>query len=345
MDVSVEELAALVGGRVVGGPGDARITGAASISEAEKGDLTFFGNAKYLPALKATRATCALVQTGFSETIPAIQIQVDNPSMAFAKVLERFGPSEEVYAAGIHPSAVIADGVQLGAGVSIQPHVVIESGAVIGDGTVLGANVYVGRGVRIGSGCMIYPNVCIRERCVLGDRVLIQCGAVIGGDGFGFELVNGRHVKIPQVGIVQIDNDVEIGCNTTIDRARFGRTWIGEGTKIDNLVQIGHNVTIGKHSLIVSQVGVSGSTRIGNYVTLAGQVGVVGHVEIGDQVIVGAQAGVTKNLAEKKMYWGTPALPLTEKKASLAHVGRLPILWERVKQLEKRLEASEQKDV
>ena len=341
MDVTVDELAVLVGGRVAGGPGDAHITGAASLVDAEQGDITFFGNAKYLPALKTSRATCALVPTGFSESIPATQLQVDNPSLAFAKILERFGPREATYEAGVHPTAVIGTGVQLGAGVSIQPHAVIEANAVIGDGTMIGAGAYIGHGVRVGSDCRIHPNTSIRERCILGDRVIVHCGAVIGSDGFGFELVEGRYVKIPQIGIVQVDNDVEIGANTTIDRARFGRTWIGEGSKVDNLVMIAHNVVIGKHSIIVSQVGISGSTRVGNYVTLAGQVGVVGHVEIGDQAVVGAQAGVTKNLPGKQMYWGTPALPMAEKKESLALVGRLSKLWDRVKRLEQRLDSME----
>ncbi|MEI6350961.1 MAG: UDP-3-O-(3-hydroxymyristoyl)glucosamine N-acyltransferase [Verrucomicrobiota bacterium] len=343
MDVTVDELAALVGGRVVSGPGDVRITGAASLSEAGQGDITFFGNAKYLPALKTTRATCALVPTGFAEVIPATQIQVENPSLAFTQVLERLCPSSEsAVEPGVHPTAIIGAGVQLGVGVSIQAYAVIEPGVFIGDGTVIGAHTYVGQGVRIGSRCRLHPNTSIRERCILGNRVIVHCGAVIGSDGFGFELVEGRYVKIPQIGIVQIDDDVEIGSNTTIDRARFGKTWIGEGTKIDNLVMIAHNVVIGKHSVIVSQVGISGSTRLGNYVTLAGQVGVVGHVEIGDQAVVGAQAGVTKSLAGKQMYWGTPALPIAEKKESLAHVGRLPKLWERVKRLEKLRSAKDQ---
>ncbi len=338
MDSTIEELAAWVGGRVVGGSGSIRIAGAASVSEAQEGDITFFGNAKYLPALRASRATCALVPEDFQETIPAIQIQVANPSLAFSKVIERFAPAPVEFQPGIHPSAVIAPSAQLGANVSIQAHAVIEAGAVIGEGTVIGANVYVGHETRIGSHGLIYPNVSLRERCVLGNRVIIHSGAVIGSDGFGFEMVNGRFVKIPQTGIVQIDDDVEIGANTTIDRARFGRTWIGEGTKIDNLVQIAHNVVIGKHSVIVSQVGISGSSRIGNYVTLAGQVGLVGHIEIGDQAIVAAKSGVSKNIPAKQMWWGLPAKPVQEQKELIAYMSRLPKLVERVKRLEERAE-------
>jgi len=348
VDVTVEALASLVGGRVVDSPGDkrisdVRITGAASISEAQEGDITFFGNARYLPALKTSRATCALVPEDFNESIPAIPIRVANPTLAFSQVLARLAPPPVEFAPGVHPTAIVAGNVQLGSGVSIQPHAVIEPGTIIGDGTFIGANAYIGHEVRIGAGCKISPNVSIRERCTVGDRVIIHSGAVIGSDGFGFEMVEGRHVKIPQTGIVQIDNDVEIGANSTIDRARFGRTWIGEGTKIDNLVMIAHNVVIGKHSIIVSQVGISGSSKIGNYVTLAGQVGVVGHIEIGDQAIVGAQGGVSKSIPAKQFWWGTPACSMDELKPRLAYTSRLPKLWDRVKRLEQLMDAVSKK--
>lgn len=337
MESTVEELAALVGGRVIGESGSRRITGAASVTDALEEDITFFGNAKYLPALRASRAGCALVPEGFSEEIPAVQIQVANPSLAFSKIVERFAPAPIEFKPGIHPSAVISPEANIGQNVSIQAHVVVEPGAVIGDGTFLGASVYIGHQTRVGADCKIYPNVSIRERCVLGDRVIIHSGAVIGSDGFGFEMNNGRYVKIPQIGIVQIDHDVEIGANTTIDRARFGRTWIGEGTKIDNLVQIAHNVVIGKHSVIVSQVGISGSSRIGNYATLAGQVGIVGHIEIGDQAVVAAQSGVSKSVPAKEMWWGYPAGPIQEQKERVAYINRIPKLIERIKKLEDRI--------
>lgn len=337
MQTTVEAIAALVGGQVVGGSGSAPVTGVASVTDASEGDITFFGNAKYLPALRVSQATCALVPEGFSETIAPICIQVAKPSLAFSQVVGLFAPAPVKYEAGIHPSAVIAPDARIGKNVTIQAHAVVEPGVEIGDGSYVGANAYIGHETRIGADCKIYPNVSIRERCKLGDRVIIHCGAVIGGDGFGFEMSNGRYVKIPQIGIVQIDNDVEIGANTTIDRARFGRTWIGEGTKIDNLVQIAHNVVIGKHSVIVSQVGISGSSHIGNYATLAGQVGVVGHIEIGDQAIVAAKSGVSKSIPAKEMWWGSPAGPIHEQKERVAHINRLPKLIERVKRLEERL--------
>jgi len=343
VDISVQELAVLVGGRVAESPGDrrfksARIAGAASISDAGDGDVTFFGNQKYLTALKTSRATCALVPDDFQEEIAAIPIYVANPTVAFSRVLAHFAPPPAVVVPGVHPSAIIGECVQLGPDVSIQPYAVIEAGAVIGEGSFIGAGVYIGRQVKLGANCKIYPNATILERCILGNRVVVHSGTVIGGDGFGFELVKGRHVKIPQTGIVQIEDDVEIGANAAIDRARFGRTRIGEGTKIDNLVQIAHNVTIGKHVILVAQVGISGSSRVGDYATLAGQVGVVGHIEIGEYAVVGAQGGVSKSVPPRQFVWGTPACPMKEFKVRNAHAVRLPGLVGRVKQLEKLVE-------
>ena len=332
---TVQELAALVGGQFVSGVGDAApITGGAAIADAGEGHVTFFGNAKYLPQLKTSRATAALVPLDFSEAIPPVAIRVENPSLAFAQLLEKFAPEPVRFAPGVHSTAVIGRDVVLGENVSVQPFVVIEDGACIGADTVLGAHTYIGHGASVGAACQLAPRVTVGARCVVGSRVIIHSGAVLGSDGFGFELACGRHVKIPQTGIVQIDDDVEIGANVTIDRARFGRTWIQEGTKIDNLVQIAHNVVIGRHCLIVSQAGISGSSRLGNYVTLAGQVGVVGHIEIGDQTIVAAQSGVSKSLGPKQVVFGYPAMPLREAKEQLARIGRLPKLYERVKKLE-----------
>ena len=339
MQITVQELAALVGGQFgVTTEGSKIITGVAGAREAAAGDVTFLGNAKYLPQLKATQATAALVPLDFAEGIPAVAIRVANPSLAFAKVVERFAPPPIVFPLGVHPSAVLGRDVQFGEGVSIQPHVVIEDGAKIGVGTVIGAHGYVGHGASIGSDCHFAPRVTIGSRCIVGNRAILHSGVVVGSDGFGFEFSGGRHVKIRQSGIVQIDDDVEIGANTTIDRARFGRTWIGEGTKIDNLVQIGHNVVVGKHCVIVAQVGISGSTRLGNYVTLAGQVGVAGHLEIGDQVVVAAQSGITKSLYGKEIFMGFPATPVKEYREKIARIGRLPKLSDRVRRLEQLLD-------
>ena len=332
---TVQELAALVGGQFASEADGAKtIIGGAAVADAGEGDVTFFGNAKYLAQLKASRASAALVPLDFSEAISPVAIRVENPSLAFAQLLQKFAPEPIRFAPGVHPTAVLGAGVVLGENVSIQPYVVIEDGARIGANSVVGAHTYIGHAASLGADCQLAPRVTVGARCVLGSRVIVHSGAVLGSDGFGFEFSDGRHVKIPQTGIVQIDDDVEIGANVTIDRARFGRTWIQEGTKIDNLVQIAHNVVVGKHCLIVSQAGVSGSTRLGNYVTLAGQVGVVGHIEIGDGTIVAAQSGVSKSIGPKQVVFGYPAMPLRESKEQLARIGRLPKLYERVKKLE-----------
>ena len=338
MRITVRELAALVGGQFAKEAEASRlISGVAAAREAVEGDATFFGNPKYLAQIKATRATVVLVPPGFAEPVAAIPVQVENPSLAFARLVELFSPPPVEMLPGIHPSAIVAPDVQLGENVCIQAGVVIEPGVRIGAGTTVGAGSYLGHGAVLGQDCQIAPRVTIGARCLVGDRVIIHSGAVLGSDGFGFEFSGGRHVKIPQIGIVQVENDVEIGANTTIDRARFGRTWIGEGTKIDNLVQIAHNVVIGKHCIIIAQVGISGSTRLGDYVTLAGQVGVAGHLEIGSHVIVTAQSGVSKALEKSGLYMGSPAHPAAEQRVQIARIGRLGKLAERVQRLEQVL--------
>jgi UDP-3-O-[3-hydroxymyristoyl] glucosamine N-acyltransferase len=305
------------------------------VAEATSEEATFLGNLKYLPALRRSHAAVVLVAEDFAEQVAPVLVRVPNPSLAFAQLVAHFAPAPVVFSPGIHPSAVIAAGVQLGQGVSIQPFAVIEAGASIGDGTTVGAHSYVGRDARLGANCLLHPRVTVADRCVVGNRVVLHAGVVLGSDGFGFENKQGQHVKIPQVGIVQVDDDVEIGANTTVDRARVGRTWIGAGTKIDNLVQIAHNVVIGKHCLIVAQVGISGSTRLGDYVTLAGQVGVAGHLEIEDRVVVSAQSGVSKTLQAGGMFMGSPAVPASEYREQVALLRRLPKWTERVQNLEK----------
>lgn len=335
MNLTVQELAALVGGQFASGAdGAARIVGAASIGEARAGDVTFFGNPKYLAALKKCAATAALVPADFTEDVPPIAIRCENPTIAFSKIVERTAPPPFVFPAGVHPSAVVDGRATIGEGASIQPHVVIEAGAKIGARSVIGAGSYVGHDAVVGEDCAIAPRVTVGARCVVGSRVILHSGVVLGSDGFGFELSGGRHVKIPQIGIVQVDDDVEIGANTTVDRARFGRTWIGEGTKIDNLVQIAHNVQIGKHCIVCALAGISGSTRLGDYVVIGGQVGTVGHIEIGAGTQVGAKSGVSKNVAPGQILWGTPAIPIKKMKEQLARVSLLPRLFDRVKRLE-----------
>lgn len=320
------------------------VTGLNSISEAASGDVTFLGNERYLAALRTTRATAVLVSKDFSETLDShiALIRVENPTLAFSSVIRHFGPPVRQFQPGVHPSAVVATSVQFDPQrVSIGPCVVIEDNVTLGEGTVIHAGAFIGHGSRLGADCILHANCVIKDRTVIGNRVIIHSGTAIGTDGFGYEFTKGHHVKIEQVGIVQIDDDVEIGSCTTIDRARFGRTWIGEGTKIDNLVQIAHNVVIGKHSIIVSQVGISGSTHIGNNVTIAGQAGIVGHLEISDQVTLLAKAGVTKSINEPGVYTGFPARPLMEGRRLLAAPAKIPEMLDRIRELEKRLKALE----
>jgi UDP-3-O-[3-hydroxymyristoyl] glucosamine N-acyltransferase len=332
--MTLREIADLVSGHVQPQHEAVDIQGPASLVEAGYGDIAFFGNAKYLPALRATQATAVLVPHGFGEEIKPARIWVDDPSAAFAAILARFAPEPIVQAPGIHPSAIIDPSVQLDASVHVGAGAIIEAGAKIGARSVIGAQCYVGQHATLGDDTFLHPRVTVRERCKIGDRVQLHSGAVIGADGFGYEFKDGRHAKIPQTGIVQIDDDVEIGANTTIDRARFGRTWIQQGTKIDNLVQIAHNVRIGAHSIICSQVGISGSTRIGSYVTLAGQAGIVGHIEIGDKAIVAAQCGLSRNLKPGEIVCGSPAREIQTWKEQAAQVNRLGKLYDRVKKLE-----------
>jgi len=335
MTFTLQELATLSGGELIGDP-KLQITGAASLGEATLGEISFFANRKYIGLLRKTRASAIFVPPDFAEPINAAQVRVSNPTKAFEQVLLKFAPSTVTFAPGIHSTAIVDPSVQLGERVSIQPLAVIEAGTRIGDDTIVGAGSYIGHETVIGSACHIYPQVTIRERSKIGSRVIVHSGAVIGADGFGFEMVDGRQEKIQQLGIVQIDDDVEIGANTTIDRARFGRTWIQEGAKIDNLVQIAHNVVIGKNTVIAAQSGIAGSVQIGQRVLIGGQVGVIGHIEIGDNTALGAQSGISKNISGGA-WWASPAVPLAEAKQQIAWVRRHGKLFARVKEIEKKL--------
>ncbi len=335
MTFSLRDIATSSGGELVGDPA-LQISGAASLSEATPGEISFFANRKYIGLLRKTRASAVFVPPDFSEPIDAAQVRVSNPTKAFEQVVLKFAPKPVTFVPGIHPSAVVDASAQLGERVSIQPLAVIEAGAKIGGDTIIGAGSYIGHETVIGSGCHIYPHVTIRERSRIGSRVIIHSGTVIGADGFGFEMVDGRHQKIQQLGIVQIDDDVEIGANTTIDRARFGRTWIQQGVKIDNLVQVAHNVMIGKNTVMAAQSGIAGSVQIGQRVLIGGQVGVIGHIEIGDNTAVGAQSGISKNISGGA-WWASPAVPLAEAKQQIAWVRRLGKLVARVKAIEKKL--------
>ena len=338
--LTLSELARWIDGDIIRGGLDSSLTGMASLDAAGPHDVSFLGNEKYYPQFLETRAAAVIVPRGVTDgPASTALIAVDNPTLAFSTVVRHFAEISHTFTPGVHPMAVVDPSARLDPEkVRIHPGAVIMARATIGDGSEIGPNVVVGEDAVIGSGCLLMANSTVRERCVLGDRVILQPGAVIGSDGYGYEFSNGRHVKIDQVGIVEIGNDVEIGANTTIDRARFGKTVIGEGTKIDNLVQIGHNCVIGKHCLIVSLTGISGSTKLGDYVTVAGQVGTVGHITIGDKATLTARAGVTANLPGGEIYAGNPAQPFRDEMKLRAHLRRVPKLLERVKALEEALE-------
>ncbi len=334
--LTLSELARWVDGDIVRGELDLSLTGMAALDMAGPHDVSFLGNEKYHGQFLQTQAAAVIVPRGMTDG-PAgcALVAVENPSLAFAVVVRHFAAAARKFCAGVHPRAAVdASAIFDAKKVCIHAGAVIMAGVSIGDGTEIGPNSVIYEEAVIGKDCRILSNVTVRERCILGDRVILQPGAVIGSDGYGYEFSEGRHVKIDQVGIVEIAADVEIGANTTIDRARFGKTVIGEGSKIDNLVQIGHNVVIGKHCLIISQTGISGSSHLGDYVTSAGQVGIGGHVTIGSKAVLSARTGVTADLAGGEVYAGKPALPMREEMKLQVLVRRLPKLIERVKALE-----------
>ena len=334
--LTLSELAQWVDGDIIRGGLDSSYTGMAALDMAGPQDVSFLGNEKYRAQFLSTEAAAVIVQRGETGG-PAgtALIAVENPTLAFSTVVRHFAEITRQFTPGIHPHASVDPTAALDPlRVRIHAGAVVMAGARIGDGTEIGPNSVIGEQATIGRDCHIMSNVTVRERCILGDRVFLQPGAVIGSDGYGYELSGGRHVKIDQVGILELGDDVEIGPNSTIHRARFGKTFIGEGTKIDNLVQIGHNVLMGNHCLIVSQCGISGSTRIGNYVTMAGQAGTAGHVSIGDKATLTGRTGVTTDLPGGEVYSGFPAKPFREEMKLRATVRRLPKLIERVKALE-----------
>ncbi len=334
---SPADIAALVQPKSTRGATTETIRGLASLTDAAPGDLSFLGNPKYKPEVAATRASIVLLPSDFAGRPAANQLflLVENPSVALARICARIEAGRwPKPAPGIHPSAVVAPDAKISATATIGPLCVIESGAIVGERAHVQAQVFLGRNVRVGDDSWIMPGVIVATECVLGARVRLQPGVVIGSDGFGYEFVKGRHEKVPQVGHVVIGDDVEIGSNTTLDRARFSRTSVGEGTKIDNLVQIGHNVVIGRHCLLCSQVGISGSTKLEDYVVLGGQAGLGGHITIGKGAKAGGQAGITSDVAPGAFVNGTPAIPFQlERRLAILHQ-RLPDLFKRVDALE-----------
>lgn len=339
MEISLEELAGLIGGKVAG-DGSVMISGVSGIREAREGEITFLADSRYDKFLETTRASAVIAgAVPDGETRPVVLCE--NPYLTFIKAVQYFVPDKNTYPRTIHPAAVVSDAATLGQDVGIGACAVIEDGATIGDGTLILAGSYVGKDTRIGENCLVYPNVTIREEVEIGDRVIIHSGAVIGSDGYGFVKDGEVYKKIPQVGNVVIEADVEVGANVTIDRATNGTTRVGRGTKIDNLVMIAHNVVIRENCAIVAQVGIGGSTEIGKGATLAGQAGIAGHIKIGDGSIVAAQAGATADVAPDTMVSGYPAREHSQARRVYASLQRLPDLIKRVAELADRVKKLE----
>ena len=334
MSYSAAEIAKLVGGEVAGNA-NAILKNFAPAERAQSGDLTFAENEDYFARAEQSAATAIIADQRFSSA-KKILIRVPNARVAFAKALALFFP-EQKFAAGIHPTAVIAASAQIDPTAHIGPHCTVGERVKIGANSVLQAGNFIGDDSKLGDGVNLFPNVTIYPRTEIGARVRIHAGTVIGSDGFGYVLDNGIHRKIPQIGNVVIGDDVEIGANVTIDRGALGSTVIGKGTKIDNLVQIAHNVEIGEHCIIIAQAGISGSTKLGKYVILAGQVGLAGHLKIGNQVTVAAQSGVMHNIPDGEKWFGTPAQPNRDTKRQLIAIQHLPDLLKRVAALEKKV--------
>jgi len=330
------ELAELIGGRLVGAQ-EVTITGVASLTEATPTDASFFGNARYRDQVLPSQAAVVLVPEQFDAPVPDGRAWVvcPDPSDAFSKLIRLFAPPAVEYSPGVHASAVVDDSAEVPASVHVGPNAVIGKGVVLGERTVVGAGVVLGEFAQVGEDCVLYPNAAVRERCLLGNRVIVHACAVIGSDGFGYVQRPEGHAKLDQVGIVQIDDDVEIGALAAIDRARFGRTWVQRGTKVDNLVQIAHNVVVGENCFVIAQVGISGSTHIGHRAILAGQAGVAGHLQIGDDAVLMAKSGVSKDVPAGAVFFGSPAVERKQYARTQMAINRLGRLREAVKQLER----------
>ncbi len=336
---SLEELAKRTQCTLVGNPKHC-ITGIADLESATPEDASFLSNPRYQGAMQRSHAGVIIIKESQNPSDSKNYLISPNPDSTFQQLIELFRTNRAPisYFTGIHPSAVIHPTAKIGENVTICPHVVIDGGVRIGNNTFIGAGCSIGPDVIIGEDCIIYTNVSIREGCSLANRVHIQPGAVIGSCGFGFTTdKDGKHTKLNQVGTVEIHDDVEIGANATIDRARFKATHIGQGTKIDNLVQIAHGVCIGKHSLIIAQTGIAGSTTIGNHVILAGKVAVTGHITIGDQVVVAALSGVTKSLKKPGRYAGFPATELAEHNKNQVLLRNIQSFVQDLKELKSKL--------
>ena len=337
---SLAELAGRIGA-VLKGPGTLRVHGIAALEEARPDQVSFVSHPRYARLVPDCRAAALVVDASLEDLERPLLISSD-PYLAFARLAQLFAQPPAL-ALEVHPSAFIGEGVELAADVAVGPLAHIGNGCIVGTGTRLYGSCYLGPEVRLGKHCLIYPHATILNGCQLGDRVIIHSGAVIGSDGFGYaQDQDGHHVKIPQMGIVQIDDDVEIGANCTIDRAALGKTWIQQGTKIDNQVQVAHNVVVGAHNLLVAQVGIAGSTKLGDHVILAGQVGVNGHITIGDRVRVAAKSAVAHSVKEGEDMLGIPAVPIKEWMRTHGHIRRLGQMRDEIKRIKSMVTNLEQ---
>lgn len=340
MTRSLKEIASYIGG-TVSGDGDVPIHHLRSLHEAGRGDLTFFTNPRYRSQLKKTMASAILVPAGFDIPGKNLVLAAD-PYVAFARLLSLFYPDKEENPK-ISEEAWISPGSKVSKEATVYPGVYIGEKARIGKKVVLYPGVFIGDGVEIGDGSVLYPNVTVYRRCRIGKRVVLHAGVVVGSDGFGFANPGRENIKVPQVGIVQIDDDVEIGANTTIDRGTLDKTWIKKGVKIDNLVQIAHNVIIDENSIIVAQVGISGSSTLGKGVIVGGQVGIVGHIEIGDHVMVAAKSGIHKDVPARQTVSGYVQMPHQDWLRTLACFPKLPDMRKTLTNLQKRIGELEEK--
>jgi len=334
MERTLAELAALVGGRVLG-DGSVRLKGVGGLEDAGPAEITFLANPKYASLVARTKAG-AIVISDKAPKPPLPAIVVADPNHAFIAIAQQFVEPVRM-PEGIHPSAVVDPSAVLGRRVSVGPNAVVQEGASIGEGTVLHALVYVGHGAKIGRDCVLHPHVSIRERCIVGDRVILHDGTVIGSDGFGFATVGGVHHKIPQNGIAVIEDDVEMGANCAVDRARIDRTVVKKGTKLDNMVHIGHNSVIGEHVLMAAQVAIAGSVKVDHHAVIGGQVAVGGHLTVGAGGILAGQAGLSKDLPPGEMYSGTPAEPHIRRLRALAASHRVAELIEEVRAIREKV--------